>query len=159
MPPNLHKQYTMREIELMWSYPRNYYDIDRHPDSDCLGIYYISRIWGGKETVIYVGKTLQAFRNRMKQHNDSCDEYTQKRGQLKIRLGLIPQSFNIGNMNKEHFILTLESAIIQNIKDKPGVNLCNRRQINNYTYFYNLAIINTGFHGKIDRRIETCTNE
>ncbi len=60
----------MRNIELYWSYPRNYDDIGNHPYAGCLGIYYISRIWGGKETAIYVGKTLQAFKYRMYQHDN-----------------------------------------------------------------------------------------
>lgn len=143
----------MRNIEIYWTYPRNYSDIGAHPFGDCLGIYYISRVWGGKETAIYVGKTLQAFKTRMYQHDCNCDEYTVKRGQLRIRLGTISQSFNFGRLNKDHFILTLESAIIQNVKDKAGVNLCNKRQVNQYSFYYDLQIKNTGFPAVIDREL------
>lgn len=143
----------MRNIEIYWTYPRDYNNIGDHPWGDCLGIYYISRVWGGKETAIYVGKTLQAFKTRMYQHDLDGDDYTTKRGRLKIRLGTIPQSFNFGRLNKDHFILTLESAIIQNIKDKSGVNLCNKKQLNQCSYYYDLQIKSTGFPAVIDREI------
>ena len=145
----------MREIEIDWKYPRDYCNIDEHPFADCLGLYYISRIWGGKETVIYVGETLQAFKERIKQHNRCSDKYTQTRGKLIVRLGTIPNSFNFGNMNKKHFMMTLESAIIQNIKDKEGVRLFNNRQVKKYTYHYDLDIHNTGYRGKIDEILLT----
>ena len=143
----------MRNIEIYWTYPRDYNNIGDHPLGDCLGIYYISRVWGGKETAIYVGKTLQAFKTRMYQHDLDGDDYTTKRGRLKIRLGTIPQSFNFGRLNKDHFILTLESAIIQNIKDKSGVNLCNKQQLIQSSYYYGLQTRSTGFQAVIDREI------
>ncbi len=52
-----------------------------------------------------------------------------------------------------NFLLTLESAIIQNVKDKPDVKLCNAKQIGQYSYYYDLAIKNIGFPALIDREI------
>lgn len=145
----------MREINLYWTYPRDYSRICEHPYSDCIGLYYVSRVWGGKETVLYVGETLQCFEKRIKQHNYKQSGYTLKRGKLRVRFGTIPASFNMGNMNKHHFLLTLESAVIHNIIDKPKVDFVNRRQIQSYTYYYDLHIHNTGFRGEIDKIIET----
>lgn len=91
--------------------------------------------------MIYVGETLKTFKERMDQHKKE-DAYTLKRGQFKVRLGTIPCSFNFGDKNKEHFMTTLENAVIQNIKDKARVKLVNKRQMKDFTIYFDIEILN-----------------
>lgn len=51
------------------------------------GIYSISRIYRGKETLLYIGKTKRSFLQRIREHNK--DWLWNVKGQIKIRLGIM----------------------------------------------------------------------
>ncbi|MCH5345919.1 MAG: hypothetical protein J1E63_02345 [Muribaculaceae bacterium] len=60
-----------------------------------------------------------------------------------VRFGRILNTPSFVNDNK-WFLLTLESSIIQTIKNLPNVKLVNKRQIKRYSIFYDCIIKNKG---------------
>lgn len=55
----------------------------------------------------------------------------------------------------DHFLLTIESVIIQSIKFHPDARLTNIRQMNSWTIYYDLLINNTGKHGIVPTKLNT----
>ena len=55
-------------IEINWGFPVPLETFGNNWKSEEIGIYYISQVFGGKETLIYIGETTQSFRNSTDQH-------------------------------------------------------------------------------------------
>ena len=113
------------------------------------GLYIISTkyirhgiVW---ERYIYVGETRKGFDIRFEQHLDTRkpSEWVSERGTKFVRFGRILNKPSCIN-NDKWFMLTLESSIIQTIKDLPRVRLVNSRQVKTFTIFYDLLIENKG---------------
>ena len=113
------------------------------------GLYIISKkyirhglVW---EKYIYVGETQKGFDIRFEQHLDEKERslWTYEKGEKYVRFGRILNRPLFVNNNK-WFLLTLESSIIQSIKNLPEVRLVNARQIKRYTIFYDCIIENFG---------------
>jgi hypothetical protein len=75
-------------------------------------------------------------------------------GTKYIRFGKIERVPNFVDDIK-HFVLTIESSIIQAIKDDSMARLENVRQMKSYTIWYDLAIENVGNKGIIPPYINT----
>jgi hypothetical protein len=114
------------------------------------GLYVIStryirqgKLW---ERFIYVGETKRGFDIRFNEHLDDRNpsSWTSIRGTKYIRFGRICNTPSF--INSIHwFLLTLETSIIQTMKDMDNVRLVNNRQVKRYKIYYDLIIENKGF--------------
>ena len=60
-----------RAVTLKWSYPIKYNNASNEEICSQSEIYYISRVFGGHEASIYIGKTVDYFINLMKTHDEN----------------------------------------------------------------------------------------
>ena len=72
-------------------------------------VYYISRIFNGVETPIYIGITEQDFKDRLKQHFKDEKDFFKKRGVKTYRIGRIKKSRWIGQLNKTQWRNLIET--------------------------------------------------
>ena len=149
----------MQKIQIHWSRPillDNRWNSQNFDEE--IGIYLISRKYKRNvccyEKFIYVGETVNFFNKRFNQHINKESSWLNPRGAKYIRFGKI---MNIPKKVEDvkHLTLTIESTIIQYIKNKPNVKLVNKKQVNNYTIYYELEIENTGCRGVIPSFITT----
>lgn len=56
-------------IRIEWSEPLLIEDAIASPLSHQAGLYYITRLFGAKETSLYIGKSANTIRQRLKSHN------------------------------------------------------------------------------------------
>ncbi|MEG2660514.1 MAG: hypothetical protein RR978_07330 [Oscillospiraceae bacterium] len=76
-----------RIIRIEWSEPLLIENAIASPLSRQAGLYYITRLFGSKETSLYIGKATNTIRQRLKSHNkDWVHDY---RGKIFVRLGTI----------------------------------------------------------------------
>jgi len=135
-----------RKTEITWSYPRT---LESALNSEiCLsgwGIYYISRKFGDKETLLYVGLTFdQTFIKRIAQHRKNWLHLY--RGAIYIRFGEFtkPQSIS------KDLVEDVESCLIYELD--PKHNICKKSY---YSYSNEYIITNNGFRGVIPKQIST----
>lgn len=123
------------------------------------GLYLISTryirhgiVW---ERYIYVGETQRGFDIRFEEHLDMRKPslWVSERGAKYVRFGRICNRPSCINSTR-WFLLTLETSIIQTIKNCEGVRLVNTRQISDYKIYYDLIIENRGC-GILPRTINT----
>lgn len=138
----------MQTVKIEWSKPIR---LDNRANScnfcEEEGLYIISTkyirhgiVW---ERYIYVGETRKGFDIRFEQHLNTRKQskWVSERGTKFVRFGRILNKPTFINDDK-WFLLTLESSIIQTIKDLPRVRLVNTRQVKTYSIFYDLIIEN-----------------
>ena len=143
----------LQKVTIHWSKPILFEN--RHNSmnySEDMGFYLISRkyIRHGQvfEKYIYIGETGSSFENRCNQHITNSSRWTEQSGNKYIRFGKIvriPPIVDAGHLKE--FRLTVESALIQSIKEELGVELVNIRQVNSCQIWYDLKIENTGYRG------------
>ena len=113
------------------------------------GLYLIStryirhgKLW---ERYIYVGETQRGFDIRFEEHLDirKPSLWVSEQGTKFVRFGRICNKPSCIDSTK-WFLLTLESSIIQTIRNLIGVRLVNNRQVNDYKIYYDLIIRNKG---------------
>ncbi|MEG1875906.1 MAG: hypothetical protein RR185_10120, partial [Angelakisella sp.] len=76
-----------RIIRIEWSEPLLLEDAIASPLSHQAGLYYITRLFGTKETSLYIGKATNTIRPRLQSHNKEwVHNY---RGKIFVRLGKI----------------------------------------------------------------------
>lgn len=133
-----------KSVTIEWSYPivcSRAYEKDKYTEN---GIYYISRVFGGHETLIYIGKTVDCFMNRIKSHEEVW--LNTVRGKKYIRFGCIlaPKTYD------NDLIEDIESAIIYEMKPQN-----NYMKTCSYTYRsgYFVNINNTGYRGVLPQLI------
>lgn len=147
-------------IEINWTYPRQFDDVNtvnweeksEKEFYDHYYAYYISRIFNGKETPIYIGITEQDFKVRLKQHFKAEKEFFYKRGIKTYRIGRIKKSWWISQLNdkeKRDLLETIEAHIINELFE--DYNLTNDKKIKSATFYFKLAVTHTGFRGKLDK--------
>ena len=143
----------MQKIQIHWSKPillDNRWNSQNFDEE--VGVYLISRKYRRNgfcyEKFVYVGETVNFFDKRFKQHINKRSSWLNPIGAKYIRFGKI---INIPKKvdDVKHLTLTIESTIIQYIKEKPSVQLVNKKQVDNYTIYYELEIENTGCRGVI----------
>lgn len=125
----------IKTIKINWSYPILYANIFSSNKINDKGIYYLSRKFGDKETLLYIGKTNNSFYNRLYSHKDWLNEY---RGKVFVRLGIIvsPKTYD------DNIITDVESALIYEMKPFENTD-----KVNGYHYLTECEIINTGYKG------------
>ncbi|MED2737701.1 GIY-YIG nuclease family protein [Bacillus toyonensis] len=77
----------MTTVNIRWSKPSSLEDLHTNPLALQKGIYAIYRLYGGKETLIYIGKTTRSFNERLNEHYN--DWLHTVRGQVFIRMGIL----------------------------------------------------------------------
>lgn len=149
----------LNKVEIKWSKPilldnrKNSQNFDEE-----IGIYLISRKYKRNgccyEKFIYVGETVNFFNKRFNQHINKESSWLNPRGAKYIRFGKIKKKPD-GIEDVKHFTKTIESTIIQKIKDKPNVKLVNKKQIKSCTIWNELHIHNEDYKGCIPKDLNT----
>lgn len=134
-----------KSVTIEWSFPIVYSHAYEKEKCSEHGIYYISRVFGGHETLIYIGKTVDCFFNRLKSHDDTWLKTV--RGQKYIRFGsiLTPKTYD------NNLLEDIESAIIYEMQPHN-----NYMKTCGYTYrsFYFVNISNVGYRGVLPQMID-----
>ena len=147
-------------IEINWTYPRQFDDVDKvnweeEYEKDYYNhyyVYYISRIFNGIETPIYIGITEQEFKDRLKQHFKDKKDFFKKRGVKTYRIGRIKKAWWISQLNdkeKRDLLETLEAHVINELFD--DYNLTNDKKIKSATFYYKLSVTHKGKYGKLNK--------
>ena len=135
-----------KKVVIDWSYPICYGHAYEKEVMLNKGLYYISRLFGDKETLIYIGKTMDCYWNRLKSHEENW--LNDVKGQKYVRFGIIKTPEDYDN----DFLEDVESAIIYEMQPK-----YNYMKTCSYTYRsgYLLNIENSGYHGVLPRYINS----
>lgn len=135
----------IKTVKIEWSYPRAYENIFNSPKINGVGIYCLSRKYGDKETLLYIGKSNHSFKSRLNSHQEWFEQY---KGKRLVRLGIIawPEKLD------DKLTSFVESALI--LATEPYENTQSRKS---YTYFDDCEyeIINTGYRGLLPKIIKT----
>jgi hypothetical protein len=114
------------------------------------GIYAIYRVYGEKETLLYIGKTSRTFSQRISEHSKAW--LGNVKGKIQVRLGLL--EFPEGEKYSDQKLADVESLLI--LWHLPRENTI-------YASYYcgreNLEILNLGRKGLLDKRISTSNLE
>jgi hypothetical protein len=123
------------------------YSLDNFYNKDIaayLGIYAIYRVYGEKETLLYLGKTSRTFCQRISEHKK--DWLWNVKGKIKIRVGLL--EFPNGGRYSAKKLADVESLLI--LWHLPKENTTS-------TCYYggrvDLEVINLGRRGLLDKRV------
>jgi len=125
----------IKTVKINWSYPVLYENIFSSIRVNEKGIYYLSRKFGDKETLLYIGKTSNSFYNRLNSHKYWLNLY---RGKLFVRLGIIisPKTYD------DSLITDVESALIYEMQPFENTD-----KTNGYYYLNECKIVNIGYRG------------
>jgi hypothetical protein len=109
-----------------------------------MGVYAIYRVYGEKETLMYIGKTSRSFYQRISEH--SKDWLWNVKGQIRIRLGVL--EFPNGGRFSNQKLADVESLLI----------LCHSPKENTTSTVYyrgrfDLEVINLGRRGLLDKKV------
>lgn len=138
----------MRKIIIDWSYPMDINNILSDERMDDIGIYYITRNFGGKISDLYIGKTTYSYKSRLESHWwNWLDNY---RGKKYVRLGTIVKPKHVSEENLKQLINDTEETLIfccgnQLIHNTMCISSCNPLQ--------RLHIFNTGWRGNIPAEV------
>ena len=135
-----------RKTEIHWSYPKK---LESALDSEiCLtgwGLYYISRKFGEKETLLYIGLTFnQTYIKRIAQHRKNWVH--QYRGEIYIRFGEFTKPLSI----EKDLVVDVESCLIYELE--PKHNICKK---SSYRYSNEYIITSNGYRGVIPKQLST----
>lgn len=138
----------MRKVVINWSYPMVIDNILSDVRMSDIGLYYITRDFGGKVSDLYIGKTAYSYKSRLESHwwywlNDY-------RGKKYVRLGTIVKPHCISEENLKQLIDDAEATLIfccrdQLIHNTMCMKTCNPSQ--------RLHIFNTGRRGNLPAEI------
>lgn len=149
----------LHTINIRWTRATSFNEEDLkrlRNDKEC-GWYIITRQFGPIETPIYVGKAKNTIYKRVLQHtpDDSYESFFERRGEKYVYIGTIENS-TLNTKDKlsrryhvNRLLLTVESALIQNIYGKFGDVICNHSQKNKYTRWYKFRIVNSNIRESI----------
>lgn len=138
----------MRKITIDWSYPMDIDNILSDSRMSDIGIYYITRNFGGKISDLYIGKTIYSYKSRLESHWWYwLDNY---RGKKYVRLGTIVKPKSLSAENLKQLINDAEATLIfccrnQLIHNIMCMNGCSPSQ--------RLHITNTGRRGNIPAEV------
>lgn len=110
------------------------------------GIYAIYRVYGEKETLLYIGKTSRTFWQRISEHQK--DWLWNVKGKIKIRLGLL-EFPNSGRYSAKKLADVESLLILWHLPKENTTSTCY------YRGRVNLEIINLGRRGQLAKRITT----
>lgn len=137
-----------KRITIEWSYP---IEINNILQKDCMneiGIYYISRKFGEKQSILYIEKTTYHFKSRLISHKEEwLDCY---RGKKFVRLGRIVYPKNCSEEELKALINDAERTIIFYLSNKNEHKLiANIASTKSTAFDYVLKITNIGYRGDL----------
>ncbi|MCU4177311.1 hypothetical protein [Carboxylicivirga sp. N1Y90] len=143
----------IKNITIQWTYPKTFESAYYSDDSYGRGVYQITRVFGGNESLLYIGlvkKEGRDFYKRLEEHKK--DWLDNVRGKVYIRFGKLEprQGFTLS----EEVIETIEGALIY--EHEPKENTCKR---NTYTIHHDMLIFNEGFRGYMKPQVDTRKHE
>lgn len=131
-------------IRIEWSEPLLIEDAIESPASYHAGLYYLTRLFGTKETSLYIGKATNTIRERLKSHRKEwVYEY---RGKIFVRLGTIIYPRLVDAEIIDH----AESALIF---EHSGILTDNTDKRFTYSYSDLYRIENTGDYFELKQHI------
>lgn len=139
---------TMRNVVIHWAYPMEIDHILSDVRMSDIGLYYITRSWGGKNSDLYIGKTTYSYKSRLESHWWYwLDEY---RGKKYVRLGTITSPKRLREDQLKQLINDVEMTLIfccreQLIHNQMCTQSCNPSQ--------RLHIFNTGWRGNLPAEV------
>jgi hypothetical protein len=134
----------MTIVNVRWYGP---YSLDSYYNKDISlssGIYAIYRVFGGKETLLYIGKTSRDFFSKISEHDKHW--LWGVKGDIKIRLGLL--EFPNGGKFSLQKLSDVESLLI--LWHKPKWNTSSTVY---YRGRFNLEVNNLGRRGFLDKTV------
>ncbi len=141
----------MRTIKLYWSAPIEINELLSSDEANDVGIYYITRLFGTKETDIYIGKSTVSFKSRLEAHYLKDKWLSEYRGQIYVRLGrIISPNWYEWEKHKK-LIGEVESLLIYNMRDIISENTVNMKSVN---ISEDTVIINYGHSGELPKTIK-----
>ena len=136
----------MTTVNVRWYGP---YSIDTLMYKDISlerGLYAIYRVYGEKETLLYIGKTVRSFIERISEHNKQW--LWRVKGRIQIRIGLL--EFTNGGKFTIQKLSDIETLLI--LWHKPKENTSSTVYYNGR---YNLEVHNLGKRGLLERKVST----
>ncbi len=138
----------MQEITIKWSYPMNIENILSDERMSDVGIYYITRRFGGHVSDLYIGKTIYSFKSRLKSHWWYwLDQY---RGKKLVRLGTIVKPQKLSEEERIQLINDVEATLIFCMRDQLIHNTMCKQTCNPSQ---RLKIFNIGWRGNIPAEV------
>lgn len=105
--PDFNRKQT---ITLKWSYPQKKENFKFSHYDDMMGVYMITRKFGNKKSIIYIGKTRRFVAKRLNEHeNRDFSPWTEKIGQKYVRFAMVQKD----GFDDELLLDCVESALIQ----------------------------------------------
>lgn len=141
-----------KRITVEWSYPVEINSILRKESMNDIGIYYISRKFGEKQSILYIGKTTYNFWSRLESHNkDWLNTY---RGKKYVRLGRIVSPTHISKEELNNLINDAEKTLIYYLSNIDGYELlANISSTKSANFDKPLIISNTGNRGQLPEEL------
>ncbi len=141
-----------KSVTIKWSYPIR---LDKIMQKECMndiGLYYISRVFGNRESILYIGKTTYSFGSRLESHcKDWIDSY---RGEKYVRLGRIVEPSNLSPDRLKQLINDSEKTIIFYMNNEDKHDLVANIVSTQSTYpIENLIIKNIGYRGQLPKEL------
>jgi hypothetical protein len=121
-------------IRINWAEPQLIEDAVASPMAMNPGLYYITRLFGMKETSLYIGKSAHSIRSRLTSHEDWVHGY---RGKILVRIGTIIYPAHINSEIIDH----AESALIY---EHENILIENTDKLYSYSYSELYRIENIG---------------
>lgn len=134
----------MELVTIHWHGPYRVDNLALHDITLETGIYAISRIFGGRESLLYIGQTLRDFEKRIGEHRRDWLNF--ERGQILIRCGTL--EFESGRRYSKRKLNDVESLLIQ--WHKPPRNT---RDMKWYRGREFLSVLNSGRRGLLDHHV------
>ncbi|MBP3568271.1 MAG: hypothetical protein J6K04_03800 [Lachnospiraceae bacterium] len=146
------KKVKYRRIVIEWSYPVEINSILQKECMNDIGIYYISRKFGEKQSILYIGKTTYSFFSRLESHKEFwLNTY---KGKKYVRLGRIVSPKNITEDELKQLINDAERTIIYYLSNMDEHELVANVVSTKSTKFDTvLKISNAGYRGQLPKEL------
>ncbi len=148
---NVHLYATVsrvKYIEIRWTYPKSPDAAWESEESYGRGIYQITRLFGGNESLLYIGVVKGEDRNFYQRLSEHWSWLQSIRGTVRIRFGKIVgrQGFTL----TREILETAEGALIW--EHQPSENTA---KMNDYRKYHHLVITNSGYRGFLNQVVDT----
>lgn len=114
------------------------------------GVYAFTRVFGEKETLLYIGETKRSFRERMEEHIEDHkkgkEEFLFCRGRIYLRCGIIENLNGYTDLELKRILRNVETHLIWEYNPK-----YNRKQLQTSQIWKRLRIWSTGSSWKFKR--------
>ena len=147
-----------RRVTIEWSYPVEINSLIEKEVVNDIGVYFITAKRRGKQAPLYIGKTVDSFKHRLKAHRDDwLDTYP---GEKFVRLGRIISPKHLSDEELITVIEDAEKTIIFFMSQTEGYSLPANYISTQSAYFEKpLKITNTGFRGDLPQELYIAESE